>query len=161
MTGYLMYLRECKIKAIFLSFLTFEDFCRYDILTWIKNSYNNPRVIISENGWSDEGTLEDDRRIKYFEKHIAKTLEAKRDGCRVEAFTAWSVIDNFEVFMIFLLISLVILYNIFYQWARGYSEHFGLYKVNFDSPNKERTPKKSALFFRDMLANRSFNNTEV
>lgn len=109
---------------------------------WIKNSYNNPRVIISENGWSDDGTLEDDRRIKYFEKHIAKTLEAKRDGCQVEAFTAWSVIDNFE-------------------WARGYSEHFGLYKVAFDSPNKERTPKNSAVFFRDMLRERSFNNTSV
>lgn len=109
----------------------------YDILMWIKNQYNNPRVMITENGWSDRGTLEDDARIKFIKQHLAKCLEAKRDGSRIEAYTVWSIIDNFE-------------------WARGYTERFGIYHVAFDSPNKERTPKKSALAIRDMLANQWF-----
>lgn len=107
------------------------------MLMWIKIQYNNPRVMITENGWSDLGTLEDDARIKFIQLHLAKCLEAKRDGSRIEAYTVWSILDNFE-------------------WARGYTERFGIYHVAFDSPNKERTPKKSALAIRDWLANRWF-----
>lgn len=106
---------------------------------WIKDHYNNPRVMIAENGWSDKGELEDDGRIKFLKLHLAKCLEAKRDGSNIEAFTIWSIIDNFE-------------------WARGYTERFGIVHVAFDSPNKERTEKKSARVFREILANKWFDN---
>jgi beta-glucosidase len=63
-----------------------------DQLVWIKNHYNNPRVFISETGWSDPGTLEDFDRIRFYEKHLAAVIDAATvDGCRVEAFTAWSM----------------------------------------------------------------------
>lgn len=48
-------------------------------LNWIKNTYGNPEIVITENGLSDNnGTLADDHRIayirvrvpRYFVKHI-------------------------------------------------------------------------------------------
>lgn len=34
-------------------------------LVWIKNQYNNPPVIITENGYADDGRLNDLERIDY------------------------------------------------------------------------------------------------
>lgn len=33
--------------------------------SWVRVEYNNPEVLITENGWSDEGELQDDGRINY------------------------------------------------------------------------------------------------
>jgi short-subunit dehydrogenase involved in D-alanine esterification of teichoic acids len=35
------------------------------ILNWIKNEYKNVPVIITENGFSDNGNVKDTERIKY------------------------------------------------------------------------------------------------
>lgn len=56
----------------------------------------------------------------------------KLDGVNVRGYTAWSLMDNFE-------------------WARGYSEKFGLYFVNMSDPNRARTPKASARFYHDII----------
>lgn len=37
----------------------------YLLCSWIKNNYNNVEVIITENGWSDDGQLDDTERIDY------------------------------------------------------------------------------------------------
>lgn len=58
-----------------------------DLLTRIKNKYNSPEVIITENGWSDEGQLEDDDRIHYIKAHLAVISQAITDGCNVTAYT--------------------------------------------------------------------------
>lgn len=107
----------------------------HDALVWFKNNYNNPRVIITENGWSDDGELNDDSRIDFLKCHLTAISKAINDeGCNVLGYTAWSIIDNFE-------------------WLRGYTEHFGLYAVNWTSPGKDRTAKKSAGFMKDVIAN--------
>lgn len=36
-----------------------------NLLRWCKSSYNDPPIYITENGFSDRGTLEDYGRIKY------------------------------------------------------------------------------------------------
>ena len=56
------------------------------------------------------------------------------DGCNVKGYTAWSLLDNFE-------------------WALGYSEKFGIHRVDFNDPERTRTPKKSAAWFKTLIAN--------
>lgn len=63
---------------------------------WIKNEYNNPNVIITENGWSDEGQVNDTGRIDYMRDHLNAILEARELDCQVIGYAHWSIIDNFE-----------------------------------------------------------------
>lgn len=105
----------------------------HDVLVWIKTHYNNPTVLITENGFSDDGQLEDDDRVDYLKAHLAAVSKAiSEDHCNVVGYTVWSIIDNFE-------------------WLRGYSEKFGIYAINMSSPNKERIAKKSSIFFKNMI----------
>ncbi|XP_018565438.1 myrosinase 1 [Anoplophora glabripennis] len=99
-------------------------------LKWIKDTYGNPEIFITENGVIDDGsTLEDDIRIDFYKGYLSSVLDAiYEDEVKVTGFTAWSLMDNFE-------------------WTGGYGYHFGLYQVNFTDPERPRTPKKSADFY--------------
>ena len=73
------------------------------LLNWIKRTYGNPRIIITENGVSDilesseENPLNDTLRIHYYQSYINELLKAiVLDNCYVTAYTAWSLLDNFE-----------------------------------------------------------------
>jgi beta-glucosidase/6-phospho-beta-glucosidase/beta-galactosidase len=103
----------------------------HDLLVWIKDNYDNPQVLITENGWSDGGEIEDDNRITYLRDHLNAISRAIKNGCNVKAYTMWSLIDNFE-------------------WTAGYTECFGIYKIDFASPNKERIAKKSSTYFSEV-----------
>lgn len=106
------------------------------LLKWIKDEYENPPVFICENGWSDEGEMDDDDRIDYFKEHLRAVKEAiNDDGCNVTGYTAWSLLDSFE-------------------WDRGYLDKFGLFSVNYTSPKRERSPKKSAMWFQKLIKER-------
>ena len=59
------------------------------------------------------------------------------DGCNVVGYTVWSIMDNFE-------------------WARGYTEKFGLYYVDFDDPQRPRLAKNSARFYKQVITDRGF-----
>ena len=93
-------------------------------LNWIKNEYGNPPVIITENGFSDNlGNLDDQQRVYYYKHYINQVLKAvKLDGCNVKGYVAWSLLDNFE-------------------WSFGYTQKFGMVRVDFASSNRTRTPK--------------------
>lgn len=68
-----------------------------DILRWIRDEYNNVEVVITENGWSDDGEIEDDGRIDYIREHLKHVQKAVVDDeCNCVGYTVWSVIDNFE-----------------------------------------------------------------
>lgn len=43
-----------------------------------------------------------------------------------------------------------------FEWARGYTERFGLHYVNFSDPSRPRTPKESARFFTKLIENNGF-----
>ncbi|CAH1977975.1 unnamed protein product [Acanthoscelides obtectus] len=106
------------------------------LLKYLKETYNNPEIIITENGYSDTGELEDDKRISYIKQHLEVILEAREEfGVNVTAYTAWSLMDNFE-------------------WIIGYRDRFGLYHVDFTDPERKRTIKKSALYYRDVIKSR-------
>jgi len=110
-----------------------------ELLKWVKSSYSNPEVFITENGWSDgSGKLNDTGRIDYLRSHINNILKAVRlDGCNVTGYTAWSLMDNFE-------------------WAEGYKEKFGLHYVDFKDPSRPRKPKESATYFAQVIKNNGF-----
>ncbi|XP_069695508.1 myrosinase 1-like isoform X2 [Periplaneta americana] len=66
-------------------------------LNWIAKEYNNPPVFITENGYADNGGLEDRGRVNYFIDHLTEMLKAIHlDGCNVIGYTVWSLMDNFE-----------------------------------------------------------------
>ncbi|XP_051172504.1 myrosinase 1-like [Leptopilina boulardi] len=103
------------------------------ILKKLKSEYGNMPIYITENGYSDEGELKDTKRVEYHFLYLKEMLKAIfEDGCNVQAYTAWSLIDNFE-------------------WTSGYSEHFGLIKVDFNDSLRRRTPKYSATWFKNLI----------
>ncbi|GAB0086592.1 hypothetical protein DMENIID0001_006860 [Sergentomyia squamirostris] len=103
-----------------------------DILMWIRTTYNNPEVIITENGWSDDGEMEDEGRVEYLKQHLKAVLEALQEGCQVTGYTHWSLFDNFE-------------------WMMGYTEKFGLYRVDEMDPDKKRIEKTSARIYGQII----------
>ena len=89
-----------------------------------------PPVIITEGGASFDDTLDDQRRIDYLRRHI----EVAAADPRVQGYLVWSLLDNFE-------------------WAAGYTQRFGLVRVDYTT--LERTPKASYHWLRGMLSSRS------
>jgi beta-glucosidase len=94
-----------------------------------------PPIFITENGaaFSDgvvDGVCDDQRRISYLEQHLGAVAEAIAAGVDIRGYFAWSLLDNFE-------------------WAFGYEQRFGIVHVDYDT--QVRTPKASALRYRDII----------
>ncbi|XP_041974950.1 myrosinase 1-like isoform X2 [Aricia agestis] len=107
-----------------------------NLLRWCKKSYNDPLIYITENGFSDRGTLEDYGRISYYNDYLSAILDViNDDDVKVLGYTAWTLMDNFE-------------------WRAGFSERFGFYYVNITDPARPRTPKLSAEYYKQLIANR-------
>ncbi|XP_067665990.1 lactase/phlorizin hydrolase-like [Haliotis asinina] len=121
------------------SWLKVTPFAMRKTLNWFRNRYGDVPIYVTENGVSDRnGSLDDTYRISYYRAYINEALKASQlDGVNVKGYTAWSLMDNFE-------------------WARGYSEKFGLYSVNFSDPARSRTPKASAAFYHDVIKDNGF-----
>ncbi len=75
--------------------------------------------------------MHDDDRTAYLAAHIAAVADACRQGADVRGYFAWSLLDNFE-------------------WAEGYAKRFGIVHVDYET--QTRTPKQSALWYRDTIA---------
>ncbi|MEV7804412.1 GH1 family beta-glucosidase [Microbispora sp. NPDC088329] len=104
----------------------------YETLVGLTSRYPDlPPVYITENGYGDDGALEDAGRVDYLRDHLAATHDAMTAGADVRGYFCWSLMDNFE-------------------WARGYSARFGL--VHVDYATQERTPKASFHWMRDFIA---------
>jgi beta-glucosidase len=107
----------------------------YDILARLHREYGAKRLIVSENGaaFADEvaadGAVHDAARVAYLRAHLEQVARARRDGVPVEAYYAWSLMDNFE-------------------WSEGYTLRYGIVYVDFES--QRRLPKDSAFFLRSL-----------
>ncbi|ALC44907.1 CG9701 [Drosophila busckii] len=103
----------------------------YHLLKWIHREYNAPMIIITENGVSDRGGLADYARVDYYNLYLSAVLDAIEDGVNVRGYISWSLMDS-------------------YEWKAGYREKFGLYHVDFNSPQRTRTPKISARVYANI-----------
>ncbi|HLZ98571.1 MAG TPA: GH1 family beta-glucosidase [Steroidobacteraceae bacterium] len=96
----------------------------------------NPKTIyITENGCSgedyqdDAGLIEDTDRVMFLRNYLTHLHRAVSENFPVKGYFLWSLMDNFE-------------------WADGYGKRFGIYHVDFKT--QERTPKRSALWYREV-----------
>jgi beta-glucosidase len=101
-----------------------------ELLARLAREYDTPPVWITENGIPD-GSIDDHRRVAYLRDHLRALGEAIADGVDVRRYFVWSLMDNFE-------------------WELGYDVRFGLVHVDYES--QRRTPKHSALWYRDFIA---------
>jgi beta-glucosidase/6-phospho-beta-glucosidase/beta-galactosidase len=107
-----------------------------NLLVYIKNHYDNPPVLITENGFSDYGQWDDYDRANYFKDYLYEVLRAiHEEECNVIGYTAWSLIDNFE-------------------WMAGYTQKFGLHYVNFWDPERTRNKKLSSYVYNNIITTR-------
>ncbi|XP_050301607.1 myrosinase 1-like [Anthonomus grandis grandis] len=113
------------------------------VLKYIKESYGNPEIMITENGYSDTtGNVNDTLRIEFIRETLGNIrLAICEDGVNVTRYTYWSLLDNLE-------------------WARGYGVKFGLVQIDFDSENRTRTLKRSAYYYKNVIQNRYINVTD-
>lgn len=105
-----------------------------------------PPMLITENGaaYDDpagpDGVIDDARRIAYLEQHLLALSDAIADGADVRGYLVWSLLDNFE-------------------WAEGYAKRFGIVHVDFDT--QRRTPRRSAGWYRDVIARNAVRPSDV
>jgi beta-glucosidase len=108
-----------------------------DLMLRLQRDYNPPAIYITENGAtypdtvSEDGTVHDEARTRYFQQHLAALEGALAGGAKVAGYFAWSLMDNFE-------------------WAEGYDKRFGIVHVDFAT--QARTLKQSGRWYRDFLA---------
>jgi beta-glucosidase len=111
----------------------------YNLLMRINRDYPEfTDIAITENGAAfddgpdSDGIVKDDRRVEYFNNHIAAAMRAVAEGSALRSYFAWSLLDNFE-------------------WAEGYDKRFGLVHVDFVT--FKRTLKESAKTYSAIIAN--------
>jgi beta-glucosidase len=108
------------------------------LLLDVHRGYPEVPLVVTENGCAyddaigSDGVVHDHERIDYLREHLAAVHAAIAAGVDVRGYYLWSFMDNFE-------------------WAWGYSQRFGIVHVDYDT--LERTPKDSALWFRDVIKN--------
>jgi beta-glucosidase len=109
----------------------------FDALVRLATDYEPPPLYVHESGGAfadvpgHDGRVHDADRRAYLDAHLRACHDAIAAGVDLRGFFVWSLLDNFE-------------------WAEGYGQRFGIVHVDFDT--QRRTPKASALWFRDVVA---------
>ena len=113
-----------------------------NMLVWLSNRYNHPLLYITENGDAEHRDvtkpLLDSFRQEYLQGHLRAAGQAMERGVRLGGYFAWTFMDNFE-------------------WQLGYTKKFGLVKVDFVGGTLKRTPKASAYWYNQTIADQGKN----
>ena len=105
------------------------------MLARLSDEYGYRRLLVTENGAAfiesptSNGMVDDEGRAQFLDAHLQEVVSARAKGIGVEAYFAWSLMDNFE-------------------WAEGYEMRYGIVHVDFET--QKRTPKRSAHFLRTL-----------
>ncbi|XP_047449228.1 cytosolic beta-glucosidase isoform X2 [Mugil cephalus] len=104
------------------------------LLKYIKDTFNNPAVYVTENGFSQVGPpqIEDVQRCEFYKDTILE-VAIEEDGVDVRGYFAWSLMDNFE-------------------WADGFSVRFGLFHVDFSDAKLTRTVYRSGREYAKIIS---------
>ena len=107
-----------------------------ELLLTLHREYPLPPTYITENGGAfpdaaSDGRVHDADRTDYLATHLQAVGQALAAGVPMVGYMVWSLMDNFE-------------------WSSGYAKRFGI--VHVDYATLERTPKDSALWYRDLVA---------
>ena len=103
--------------------------------------YHWEPIYITENGMSChdvvslDGKVHDPNRIDFLARYLHE-LKRAAEEIDLRGYFQWSLMDNFE-------------------WAKGYSERFGLVYVDFRT--QKRILKDSAYWYRDMIQDNGKN----
>lgn len=105
------------------------------LLVRLHRDYPLPPLYIAENGaaYDDRlvnGEVNDEPRRAYLESHLHAVADALDQGVDLRGYFVWSLLDNFE-------------------WSHGLAKRFGIVHVDYDT--LERVPKRSALWYSDLL----------
>ena len=108
----------------------------HQLLLTLHREYALPPTYITENGGAfpdaaADGRVHDADRTDYLATHIDAVGRALAAGVPMVGYMVWSLMDNFE-------------------WSSGYAKRFGI--VHVDYQTLQRTPKDSALWYRDLVA---------
>ena len=113
----------------------------YNLLNRLHFEYQMPKLYVTENGCSysegpdADGRVADQRRLDYLRDHFAAARQAMQNGVPLAGYFVWSLMDNFE-------------------WAKGYTQRFGIVWVDYET--QQRIPKDSALWYKEVIANRGW-----
>jgi beta-glucosidase len=132
---------EQRVPGAHYSTMEWEDWPDglYRMLVRLQRDYAPGAIYVAENGAAEpdavdaDGRCRDTARVNYLAGHLQACARAVAEGVPLDAYLAWSFMDNFE-------------------WGRGYTQRFGL--VHVDYATQRRTPKDSALAYRDFIAAR-------
>ncbi|KAF0914117.1 hypothetical protein E2562_026513 [Oryza meyeriana var. granulata] len=119
-------------------FMTSTPWALKKMLKHLQVKYKNPVVMIHENGAagtsdsSGGNANKDDFRSQYLQDYIEVTLQSIRNGSNVRGYFVWSFLDVFE-------------------YLFGYRLRFGLYGVDFASPERTRYQRDSARWYAGFL----------
>jgi beta-glucosidase len=107
------------------------------LLELVQQRYAPKAIYITENGIAVEdtlradGTVEDEARQRYLQRHFAAAHQAMQAGVPLRGYFVWSLMDN-------------------YEWTFGYSQRFGI--IYTDYATQERYIKQSGYFYQGVIA---------
>ncbi|ENN76115.1 hypothetical protein YQE_07363, partial [Dendroctonus ponderosae] len=106
------------------------------LVRWIRDTYGDDKgIIVTENGYKDTGNeMEDlDTRGRYHKMYLSNLNDViYKDGVNLFGYLAWSLMNDVE-------------------WYEGWTTNLGHYHVDFYSPNRTRTPKQSAAYYKKVV----------
>jgi beta-glucosidase len=107
----------------------------YELLVRLHQEYRPGTLYITENGAAypdtvaEDGQVHDPERTEYLRTHFAQARRAIAAGVPLVGYFVWSLMDNFE-------------------WARGYSQRFGV--VYTDYATQRRIVKDSGRYLAEV-----------
>ncbi|KAJ8976265.1 hypothetical protein NQ317_006343 [Molorchus minor] len=103
--------------------------------------------------------------IRDFQRYLSNVRDAMDDGVKVLGYTAWCLMDNFEWLQGYTYKNLCTWkngpYSLYVRCFFILDKVFGLYHVDFNSPNRTRTPKSSVAFYKKVATSHCLVDTCV